>query len=462
MRASEVARACAGRIVASGEQDLEFSRLTTDSRAAGPGDLFLALEGERFDGNDFIDDAISRGAALVVCSAGRAPSRCGVTFIECGGTLRALGDIAAAHRRCFDLPVVAVTGSNGKTTTKELLRAIIIADSGSQAHVLANDGNLNNLIGMPLTLMRLGSEHRVAVLEMGMNAPGEIARLAEIAAPTHAIITNVGAAHLAGLGSMQGVARAKGELFEALSAQAIALVNLDDAYLVEQAKRLRAKRFDYAGDSAVRAENLVAAGVNSVCFELVHAHGRVSVELHLGGCHNVANALAAAACALALGIAPETIAAGLATAEPPPMRLEAQTLANGVEVINDAYNANPSSVAAALSTLAGVEGGRAIVVLGEMLELGDAARELHGEAGAAVALVEPVLLCALGAYADDVCAGALEGGMSGSSMYCASDHDDAATAVARVWRRGDRVLVKGSRGAHMERVVEALGGLAAS
>lgn len=461
MKAAELAAACAGSIVAEGRRDLEFFRLTTDSRKAGPGDIFLALVGERFDGNDFIDDAVARGAALVVCCAGRAPLRRGVTFIECRDTLRALGDIAAAHRRRFELPVVAVTGSNGKTTTKELLRSIIIADTGSPADVLANDGNLNNLIGMPLTLMRLDSSHRVAVIEMGMNAPGEIARLAEIATPTHAIITNVGAAHLAGLGSINGVARAKGELFETLGVGATAVVNLDDAHVVEQARRLRARRFDYGGNSSVRAENIMASRVSVVSFDLVHARGRVPVELHLGGCHNVSNALGAAACALSLGIEAEVIAAGLAAAQPPPMRLEAKTLANGVEVINDAYNANPSSVAAALSTLAGVEGGRAIVVLGEMLELGDRTDELHAEAGAAVALLDPVLLCALGDHAAHVCAGARDGGMSASSLHCASDYDDAAAAVAQVWRRGDRVLIKGSRGACMERVAEALGRLAA-
>lgn len=444
----------------AGPERWQLTGLTTDSRAVSAGDVFVALEGENFDGNDFIDAAIAGGASVVVCGEGRTLDRRDVVFIETADTLRALGDIAAAHRRTFDIAVVAITGSNGKTTTKELLRSICAVAHGDQ-RVLANVGNLNNLIGLPLTVMQLRPVHAVAILEMGMNAPGEIARLTEIARPTAGAITCVASAHLEGLGSLEGVAAAKGELFAGLGDDATAVVNLDDERVVGEARRLGKTgtvRFGTGGE--VRAENVRAAALDCMSFDLVYGDAAFAVELPMAGRHNVANAVAAAACAYALGLPADIVARGLATVSPPPMRVAVEELANGARVVNDAYNANPDSLRAALATLDEAAAGRKLLALGEMLELGERAAELHREAGRAAATLHPVLVCALGAHAPEVCAGAREAGLGVDATVAADGHEQAARAIAEVWQPGDTILVKGSRGSRMECVVEELRRLA--
>lgn len=466
MDAAELATAAGSRPVGDRVEGWRVDHLTTDSRAARGGSVFVALVGENFDGNDFSDDAISRGARVVVCSRGRALDRRGVAFVEVDDTTRALGDIAAAHRRRFDIPVVAITGSNGKTTTKELLRSILAETYGEDA-VLATAGNFNNLVGLPLTVMHLTARHRVAVLEMGMNAPGEIARLTEIARPTHGLITCVASAHLEGLGTIEGIARAKGELFAGLGPDATAVVNLDDARVAGLVRELHhGRNLRYGTGGSVHVGAVDEVSLARARFELVFedvdgaresggAQRRI-IELPLGGRHNTQNAVAAAACARSLGLTPDDIARGLAGAEPPPMRVAVETLANGVCIVNDAYNANPHSFTAALATLAEGAEGRAIVVLGEMLELGSQAAQLHCQAGRDAAGVDPVLLCALGEHAVDVARGAVEAGMTADRVLVSGSYADIARAIAGVWRSGDAVLVKGSRGARMERVVEEM------
>jgi UDP-N-acetylmuramoyl-tripeptide--D-alanyl-D-alanine ligase len=429
--------------------------LATDTRTLAPGDLFVALRGEHFDGNDFIDDAIARGASVVVCARGRALARDGVPFVEVPDTLRALGDIAATHRRLFNLPLVAITGSNGKTTTKELLRSVLAVAFGAE-RVLANPGNLNNLIGLPLTLVKLEPSHHAAVLEMGMNAPGEIARLTDIAMPTVGLITSVGAAHLEGLGSIEGVAQAKGELYEGLSKNAVAVVNLDDPWVVRMAERFGGRKLGFGRNGDVRADCVEPLAIDRTRFHLVCDRGTALVEIPLGGRHNVSNALAAATAALAIDVEFGAIAEGLRLATPPPMRMSVERLANGVSLVNDSYNANPSSLKAALDAMADLAPERLIIVLGEMLELGPRAAELHATAGADVAATRPVLLCSMGRHAADVNTGAASAGLHPENIVVAQTHDDAAEAVACAWRKDDVVLVKGSRGSQMERVVEAL------
>jgi UDP-N-acetylmuramoyl-tripeptide--D-alanyl-D-alanine ligase len=451
----ELASAVCGSVVQKPSAHWRLETLSTDSRTVTAGDLFVALRGATFDGNDFLDAAVARGAGAVVCGRGRSLAAPGIGFVEVDDTLRALGDLAATHRRSFDIPVVAITGSNGKTTTKEILRSILRTAYGAP-HVLANEGNFNNLIGLPLTVMQLGRQHRAAVLEMGMNAPGEIARLTEIARPTHGLITCVGPAHLEGLGSIEGVALAKGELFEGLPTGSTALVNLEDPHVVRAAERFSGEKVGFGDAGAVRAERVVASGFVSTRFELVTDRGAVGVELPLAGRHNVGNAVAAAACALALGLDLDTIAAGLASTPPPPMRLAVEALANGVTIVNDAYNANPGSLAAAFDTVAAVAPGRLLVVVGEMRELGDQAASLHAEAGRRAAFLSPVLLCALGEHAPDLVAGARNAGLAADRTLVAGDHAAAARAVSAAWRTGDTVLIKGSRGSQMELVVEEL------
>ncbi|HET9063481.1 MAG TPA: UDP-N-acetylmuramoyl-tripeptide--D-alanyl-D-alanine ligase [Candidatus Binatia bacterium] len=453
MNAEFVAQATGARVSGADGAAVDFSIVGTDSRSVEPGQLFVALHGERFDGNDFIEDVIAGGAAGIVCDEGRALARPGVVFFEVRDTLRALGDLAAAHRRGFDVPVVAITGSNGKTTTKNLLRSILATALGGPDRVLATEGNLNNLIGMPLTL--LAPRHRAAIVEMGMNAFGEIARLTEIAAPTVGLITCVAPAHLEGLGSIEGVAQAKGELFAGLAPTAIAVVNCDDPHISRVAAGLRCRRQDFGADRAVSARGITPDGLRGIRFELVLPGGSAPVRLPLLGRHNVGNAVAAAAAAFALGVGIDAIVAGLESAAPAPMRLSVERLPNGVDLINDAYNANPGSMRAALSALEGVAD-HCTVVLGEMRELGPGAAGLHVEVGAAVARLRPRSFCAVGAYADDYARGAVGAGMAGEAVTAVATNSAAADAVARNWRAGDAVLVKGSRGARMEEVVTEL------
>ncbi|HYC54082.1 MAG TPA: UDP-N-acetylmuramoyl-tripeptide--D-alanyl-D-alanine ligase [Candidatus Binatia bacterium] len=455
---AEAARAMNAEL-SGGDADAVFDYVGTDTRSARAGELFFCLRGDNFDGHDFIDAAIAAGVMAIVCERGRA--RAGsVPFLEVADTQRALGDLAAHHRRRFAIPVVGVTGSNGKTTTKEMLRAILLAHFG-QGAVLATRGNLNNLIGVPLTLFGLRSCHRAAVVEMGMNAPGEIARLAEIAAPTIGLITCVAEAHLEGLGSIAGVARAKGELFEGLPSDAYAIVNADDANIATQAPRFSGRRLTFGQAGAVQARNVACDRIDAASFDLCFQGTSARVELPLGGRHNVHNALGAAAAAFAAGITVETAAQGLTHMQPPPMRLAAEKWQNGVTVINDVYNANPGSLRAALQTL-GDLASRRIVVLGDMLELGPRAAELHERAGAQAAAIDPELLCAVGSFAGSLIDGARAAGLAAEKALVCARHEDAAAAVAETWRTGDAILVKGSRGAAMEKVVEALRTLAAN
>ncbi len=425
----------------AGGVDVLLTSVATDTRALAPGALFVALKGERFDAHEFLDGALAAGAGALVVERGRGPASATVPVLEVADTLHALGDLAAAWRRRFRLPVLAVTGSNGKTTTKEIARAVFTHAWGEEA-VVATRGNLNNLIGMPLTALRVDERHRAAVFEMGMNAPGEIARMVAIGAPTVGLITCVAEAHLEGLGSIEGVARAKGELFEGLPADATAIVNTDDPLVAEQAERFSGRRLTFGSTGEVRAEAVELDGLARSRFRLFADAQSVAVELPLGGRHNVQNALGAAAAAIATGLSLEGIAEGLATVEPPPMRLRAERLDCGVLLINDAYNANPGSVAASLGVLGDAYAGRNVVVLGDMRELGPQAARLHEETGRKVAAARPRLLAALGEFAADVIRGALDAGI--------------AEAVAAVWQDGDAVLVKGSRGSEMERVAEEL------
>lgn len=451
--------AAAMSAVLSGDPSIPFSSVSTDSRRVLPGALFVCLRGPNFDAHDFASAAAGVGAAAVVCEKGRATD-CPAPRLEVDDTLVALGELASWVRGGLDGPLVAVTGSNGKTTTKEMLRAIFTAHFGD-GRVLATEGNLNNLIGVPLTLFGLGPDHDAAIVEMGMNAPGEIARLAEIARPTVGLITCVAEAHLEGLGSIQGVARAKGELFEALPEGAVAVVNLDDDHVRGQASRFTGRHFTFGqgGDmtvSEVRCDRLDASS-----FELRLGSEHAAVDLPLGGRHNVQNALAAAAAASAAGLPLPTIARGLSRMKAPPMRMAVETLSDGSTLINDAYNANPGSVAAALATLGGLasgsgRGGRCIVVLGDMLELGDGAAALHRRAGEQAAAIDPALLCTYGSFAGEVAAGAEATGLDPARIRVCALHEEAATEVARVRRPGDAILVKGSRGSTMEKVVEAL------
>jgi UDP-N-acetylmuramoyl-tripeptide--D-alanyl-D-alanine ligase len=452
---AELVGATGGVIVRRGATT-DFARVTTDSRALRGGEIFVALRGERYDAHAFAADAVAAGAAgLVVDRPVTLPDAADVTVLQVPDTLAALQALAADLRRRVAPCVVAITGSNGKTTTKEMLAAILAAAVGP-ARVLKTQGNLNNLIGVPLTLLGLAGDERHAVVEMGMNAPGEIARLTEIADPDVGLITNVGPAHLEGLGSIAGVARAKGELFARMRPAATAIVNVEDPHVRALGDAFPGRVVRFGAGSDVTAQDVVCDAGGAAKFRLALGPAALDVHLRIPGRHNVLNALAAAAAASAIGVAPAAIRAGLEAASSVGGRMRVVTLSNGVTIVDDSYNANPASMAAALRSLMDAPAARRIAVLGDMLELGAASAEQHRAVGRLAGAAGLAALYLHGDFARDTAAGAAEG-MTAGAIHVAPDHATIAQALAADARRGDWVLVKGSRGQRMEEVVRFLG-----
>ncbi len=433
-----------------------FPELTIDSRRVPEGALFVALRGERHDAHDYVAQALAAGAAAAVVE--RVPD--GVDEAVCfvvADALRALGDLARWTRESIPgLQVVAITGSNGKTTTKEMVAAIFEeATRDSPGAVLKTQGNFNNLIGLPLTLLTLRGCESLAILEMGMNRPGEIARLTEIARPDVGVITNVGAAHLEGLGSLDGVAAAKGELFGGMGEDTTICVNVADERVRLLAERFGGRRIDFGAGGGVRAGEVVDRGLAGISMKLHIGDAAENVDLAFAGAHTVDNALAAAALGHAMGLSLATIAAGLAAARPAAMRMQIVRLANGATVINDAYNANPDSVVAGLRSVA-ASGGRRWAVLGEMRELGGHSARLHREIGAEAARLGIDFLVAVGQQAEEIVGGARSEGGAIVVRLCI-DAAEAAAVVLDDLRSGDVVLVKGSRGPDDEGAVQRYG-----
>lgn len=462
---AEITAASSGRLTA-GDGAAAVAGVCTDTRRLQPGDLFVALVGARFDGHDYLAEAVAKGCRGIVHSRpisardATAWSAGGVSLILVRDTLDALGAIAREYRRRFELPLVAVTGSNGKTTTKEMIRAI----ASARFSVLASEGTFNNFVGVPTTLFRLKAWHTLAVLELGMNARGEIRRLAEIAAPEIGVVTNVGPAHLEFLETLDGVAAAKAELLDAMAASAgrgkTAVLNLDDprvAAMAAGAARagLAVRTFGRAEAADVRAEE-VGRGAGGLDFlmRFRRAGRAVRVSLPVFGLHNVSNALAAAAACEALGIAPEEIAGALRAMRLPPMRMEAHTR-GGVTIINDAYNANPASMAAAIETLASIRTrGRRILVIGDMLELGEASEAAHREIGALAASRGIDLLIAVGPQSALAADAAVAAGMPAGAVTRCRGVGEAGEALRAAAGEGDCVLLKGSRRMGLEKILE--------
>lgn len=440
------------------EVPADLGELATDTRAELEGRLFVALVGDRFDAHTFAADALAKGASAVLVERGRVAAprdRC----IEVDDTLRALQDIASAHLLEARARRVALTGSNGKTTTKELIAACLRACLGDDA-VLATAGNLNNHVGLPLTALRVEPAHQVAVLEMGMNHLGEIARLAEIARPEVGLITNIGTAHAGNLGGIDGVARAKGELFEGLVENGVGVVNVDDARCVAQADtRLRGRRvtFGRGPEADVRLLSVKPHDESGLFVQLWHEGSTVTVRLPLEGEHNAENAAGAVATAVALGFPFEKAAYGLERVPPVSGRLVRKRAASGALILDDSYNANPDSMRAGLAALAALAGDRRrCAALGEMFELGDDAEHLHAQVGTAVAKAGVTHAFFCGTYAEAYKRGAEAGGLPSSNIDVAPDSAALAPLVASALRESDVILIKGSRGARMERVVERL------
>lgn len=442
-----------------------FGEIVTDSSRVKKGSVFVALKGERLDGHRFIKDAVSRGAAcLVVHRSLRRSDRGGTAVIRVPDTLRALGDLAHYRRQKYAPKVLAITGSNGKTTTKEMLFAILQEASlnGTRLHgrVLKTAGNFNNLVGLPLTLLRLNKKHRVAVVELGTNRPGEIKRLAEIAAPDQAIITSVAAAHLEGLNSLAGVAKEKGALFQSMRHTGAVAVNLDDPSVIRLAEKFRGRKITYGRGGQVRAESDAMLSAAGTRFTLRMGAQRCRIQLHFLGQHNIANALGAAAMAHGLGVGVSAIRGGLQSVRPYEMRMQVESW-RGIGIINDAYNANPASMNAAVSTLANIgASGDRVAVLGDMFELGKESQRHHLRFGAQLAGAGIDRVYLLGKHAVDVKRGALNGGMIPDRIIIGKSHADISSLLRRRLKKGDWLLVKGSRGMKMETIVRQLKGLA--
>jgi UDP-N-acetylmuramoyl-tripeptide--D-alanyl-D-alanine ligase len=448
-----------GRLL-QGRPDARLEGASIDSRTLVAGELFTAIVGESHDGHAFLSRAVAAGAAGLIVARGRAlPAELkpDLPVIGVEDTTRALGALAAGHRGGFEGPVVAITGSNGKTTTKEMCAAIL----GIGAPCLKNPGNLNNHWGLPLSLLQRSETDRSVVVELGMNHRGEIAELAAIARPSVGVITNVGVAHIEHLGSQEEIALEKGDLVAGLPADGTAVLNADDPRVAAQAQRTGARvlRFGRGAGAEVRAEDVRRLERGAFAFSLAAPQGRVAVEVAGLGETTLANALAAAAGALAAGAAIRHVAEGLAGYRPVSGRLEPFELSGGGLLIDDSYNANPQSMQVALELLAergSASGGRTLAVLGDMGELGDTAAPAHAEVGALAARLGIDSLVALGEHASRLTRAAVDAGLAPDSVAVASDHDDAVARVRSRLGGGDCVLVKGSRAMHMERVVRAL------
>jgi UDP-N-acetylmuramoyl-tripeptide--D-alanyl-D-alanine ligase len=444
---AEFAHACGGTLSGA---DASYTDVVSDSRTLTPGQLFVALRGPRFNGNEFVAAAHALGAAGAVVDTLQPVALAQIVVRD---TQAALERAARAWRAAFTGPLVGVAGSNGKTTAKEMLAAILAEAGGC----LATRGNLNNHIGVPLTLLRLTPGHRFAVVEMGANRAGEVAALVDLARPSVGMITNAGAEHLEGFGSLEGVARAEGEMVAGLAAAATAVINADDEFAALWRGLTRARVVTFgvrarADFSASEVRAAVDAGGFRTQFLLRAPQGSAAIELALGGAHNVANALAAAAAAASAGATLAQIAAGLAHVHAVPGRLQFRQTTSGAWLIDDSYNANPSSVRAAIEVLASLSG-RRWLVLGDMAELGEYAQQAHADIGEFARAQGVERLYATGA----LMAHAAESFGAGARW-----HGDVAALSAALTQAlaaagpEVRILVKGSRMNRLERVVEAL------
>jgi UDP-N-acetylmuramoyl-tripeptide--D-alanyl-D-alanine ligase len=448
MKLAEAARAMGANLTAA--SPLSCSGVALDTRALRKGDLFFALRATR-DGHDFVRQAFELGAAAAVVEKelpGTGPT------IRVSDTFQALGLLANSVRRDWGGKIVAISGSNGKTTTKEMASALIGADRPT----LKAPGTWNNQLGVPLTLLMLRPERKTAVLEMGMNAYGELRALGRVAAHDVALLTNIGPAHLEKFGSLEGVARAKAELFEGLGAGGVAVVNLDDRYLRKMGETVSARAVSVSmGETGdVTAKILQDLGPGGYRLRVRYGGEEIDLESPFVGVHNVSNLLCALGAAFALGVPAGKLAEGVKRIERVEMRLEVIELGQGIRIVNDCYNANPASVAVALEVTKNTGGRRVLAALGDMMELGEFSPRAHRDIGIKVAALKYVHLFLLGQFAGDLRQGAIQGGMSASAVTVGTTHQELAERIAGELTPGDTLLVKGSRGMRMEEITKIL------
>jgi len=453
----ELQSAIGGNLV-FGLEDMPVNGLSTDTRKITKGEFFLALKGEHFDGHDFIQEAISAGAAGLIVENDKmefVPILDKTsTLIAVSSTLNALGDLALWWRRQWGKELVSITGTNGKSTTKEMASSIL----SKEAPTVKTPGNFNNLIGLPLTILSLTSLHKTAVLEMGMNRPGEIRRLTRIANPDIGVITNISGAHLEGLGDLNGVIKAKAELLEAMRGGAIAVLNGDD----EATKKLipvfqgSIIQFGLGRMNDVRAENIRSNRDTARFFDIVFQEQRIPVCINIPGAHNIMNALAAAAVGHCLSVSKESIINGLAEFKPLNGRFQVVSLNRGVRLIDDTYNANPSSLKAAIQEIKVLKKAGLLVGLGEMMELGKEASLLHVNAGKLVGGSGVKFFVALGKHGEQLIEGALKGGLSKEQTCLVTNLDEMFSMIKTNVSNGDIVFLKGSRAMALDKVAQAI------
>lgn len=446
-----VCRACEGELI-SGSGRTEVLRVSTDSRHVGQGDLFFAIKGDKFDGHDFLPEVVGKGARAVVVEKARAKGL-GPGVIAVEDTRRALGQLGARYRQDFTLPVVAVAGSNGKTTTKELIAAVL----RDQIPVVWSEASFNNDIGVPLTLFNIESKHRAAVIEVGTNHPGELPALVRLLKPNMGVITSIGREHMEHFGSMEGVVREEGWLAELLPQAGVLFLNGDSEWTPTIAGRARARtvRVGTGPHNEWRGE-FQGMDTNGVRFGVSSPRGDFDgdYQVALPGRHQITNATFALAIAAELGVSAEAARQGLVSAKPPKMRMQSWEV-RGVRVLDDAYNANADSMLAALQTLADLPcTGRRVAVLGDMAELGDHAPGAHEEVGRRAGQLKIDMLIAVGKFASCTAESAAAAGVRDALTFL--DVPAAVGAVPSLLKAGDLVLLKASRTTGLERVGEAL------
>ena len=463
LRVKDILDVTGGSLIA-GNRDGFIKGISTDSRSIKKGELFFALKGPRFDGNKFLKDALSKGASGAVVSAQVSDlqsqnPRLGFPLIHVQDTLTALGDVAGYWRKMHPVPLIAVSGSCGKTTTKEMIASILKVSRC----IVKTEGNLNNLIGLPLTLFSLNNIHEAAVVELGISKKGEMKRLAEICSPDVAVLTNIGESHIETLGSIDGVASEKGELFQDMDIHGTAVINIDDPRLAKMENTIRAKKVTFSlkskADVMLKESSAFSlqpsASEHGISASFIALGMEIPVKLKYTGVHNLYNAAAAIAATLSLGVTKDEIKEGLCSAEPVHGRMEVLTSGRGIRIIDDTYNANPMSMEASLKMLANMRG-RKVAVLGDMLELGDMSKDAHRRIGRLVQDMGVSMLFVIGSFSGDIAYGAKDAGMAGDRIQMAKDKNEIITILTDTLKEGDNVLIKGSRVMAMEEIVQKL------
>lgn len=452
IRCEEILKATGGKLIC-GDMNAVFKVISTDSRKIERGDLFIPIEGERFDGHDYILSSFEAGAAGSLTHKEIEPVKDKV-LIKVENTLKALRELASYYRQKFKIPFVGITGSVGKTSTKDMVSCVL----SKQYKVLSTQGNFNNEIGVPLTVFNLDSSHEAAVIEMGMSGFGEISRLTSIVKPDIAIITNIGLSHIEKLGSRKNILQAKMEILEGLSGKGLVILNGDDKLLYGLKGLISFRTVFYGMEEGFdyQAYNVQSLGEQGTVFDIAIGNKDYRVHIPVPGVHNVYNALAGIAAGVELGIPADKMIQGIEEYTPGKMRLNLINH-NGIKIINDAYNASPQSMEAAINVLKEVSAtGRSIAVLGDMLELGEMSLDSHRHVGSFAVAKGVDYILTVGESGKNIAHGAIEAGANTDKVISFKDNNEAAEFLTSFIKPGDVILVKGSRGMKMEEIVNIL------